>query len=276
VFSFLPIFVLHPSYSLRHAYITNHYCVLSILSVMFDGNGIALEAARVPRTFPKFSAALVTTTLIGFLFWDTSSCSTPLGSWVAIFIIRHVIKSVLYHIRLRRVSRGEFIPSWLFMCLALVDISSPAIWALGGYFIFRTDTCDGGLFVYASILWGFQTLVLLLPCCFLSTILFCAPCLVWIAPYIVRPNPNTIATSREILSRIPKVTYGVLSLDSDSSCPICLGDYQEMDEILKLPCGHFFHGACISEWTCVSQLCPVCRDNIVIAIGKEDLIADTV
>lgn len=250
---------------------------------MNEGEGFPVDSVRVPRTFPKFTAVLVITTICGYLWRGNPTCSSPLDTWIAMFVARHIAKAFLYHLRIRRATRGDYIPSWLALGLAIVDMGGPVVWVIGGFYIFRADTCDTALFLYAAVLWGFQTLVLLLPCCFLSTIIFCAPCLLWWAPYIVRPNPNSIATGRDVMSKIRKMPYDDFQkscVTASTSCPICLGDYEGAVEVMHLPCGHLFHSVCISEWACVSQLCPICRDNIVQAIssieGQSNTVADNV
>lgn len=46
-------------------------------------------------------------------------------------------------------------------------------------------------------------------------------------------------------------------------CSICLGDYQERDIIVVLPCAHYFHQECAQTTFCSLQpLCPLCRAGI--------------
>jgi len=42
-----------------------------------------------------------------------------------------------------------------------------------------------------------------------------------------------------------------------SACTICLEDYQEGDEVSRLPCGHLFHSNCINSWYQVRGTCPL-------------------
>lgn len=48
------------------------------------------------------------------------------------------------------------------------------------------------------------------------------------------------------------------------SCTICLDDYQESVDVLRLlpECGHMFHGACIDQWLALSPTCPICRQSL--------------
>ena len=42
-------------------------------------------------------------------------------------------------------------------------------------------------------------------------------------------------------------------------CTICLEDYQQDENLEALPCGHVFHGYCVSSLTKASARCPLCR-----------------
>ena len=212
---------------------------------------------------PYLSSFLILSTAVVFYLTDSSDCSQPLSGWIFAYMFRHVSKSILFTRRERLLLVGHDLPPLLIFLLAFVDLAGPVIWTLGGYYIFHTSTCNTGLYLYACFLWGLQSMGLLLPCFFLSIVLFCAPCLLWLAPYIIRPNPNTIATGREVMSKLSKVRFHEIDPnDSTTSCSICLGDYVSDEEIIKLPCGHIFHSVCIESWLGVSQLCPVDRRNV--------------
>ena len=53
----------------------------------------------------------------------------------------------------------------------------------------------------------------------------------------------------------------------DVSCSICLGTYQEGQELFILDCGHVYHEGCILEWLEKDRVCPICRKNM----SKSDL-----
>ncbi|GKU87636.1 hypothetical protein SLEP1_g2001 [Rubroshorea leprosula] len=42
-------------------------------------------------------------------------------------------------------------------------------------------------------------------------------------------------------------------------CIICLEDFWSDEEVVRMPCKHFFHGDCIVRWLRKSHLCPLCR-----------------
>ncbi|XP_027348006.1 RING-H2 finger protein ATL52-like [Abrus precatorius] len=48
--------------------------------------------------------------------------------------------------------------------------------------------------------------------------------------------------------------------DEDDACAVCLGDFEEGEELRTLPeCMHSFHVPCIDTWLHSHSSCPVCR-----------------
>mmetsp|Transcript_13644 Transcript_13644/g.21309 ORF Transcript_13644/g.21309 Transcript_13644/m.21309 type:complete len:414 (-) Transcript_13644:221-1462(-) len=47
------------------------------------------------------------------------------------------------------------------------------------------------------------------------------------------------------------------------TCEICCDDFEENMEVTRLPCGHIFHGPCVTEWLQRHCTCPVCRYELV-------------
>ncbi|KAJ1397307.1 Zinc finger, RING-type [Sesbania bispinosa] len=49
-------------------------------------------------------------------------------------------------------------------------------------------------------------------------------------------------------------------------CGICLESFTDGDELIRLPCGHKFHSACLDPWIRCCGDCPYCRRCIVVNI----------
>ena len=233
------------------------------------------SAPAVRHPIPAFSIVLSVVTVSVFCCCDYGDCSEPLAGWTLAYVCRHLLKTLLYSWRMSRSRQSLSVSAGLLWAIALIDLSGPTVWTFGGYYIFRANPCNQGIFVYATVLWGLQSVALLLPCCFLSSIIFCAPCLLWLAPYIVRPNANTIATGREVIAKIPRLKY-CINQGEVNSCPICLSDYLEDEEVMRLPCKHLFHSKCIQEWLELSQLCAICRANTIELLEKSSDPLDAV
>ena len=48
----------------------------------------------------------------------------------------------------------------------------------------------------------------------------------------------------------------------DGICSICRNEYNTLDEITELPCGHKFHKSCLDIWLSNHITCPICRCSI--------------
>ncbi len=51
---------------------------------------------------------------------------------------------------------------------------------------------------------------------------------------------------------------------ASQDCSICLETLLEGDELVRLPCGHRFHSACLDPWVRTCGDCPYCRRGIVV------------
>lgn len=63
-----------------------------------------------------------------------------------------------------------------------------------------------------------------------------------------------------------KVELKSVSCDRKAACPICLCNFNNNSQLVKLPCKHYFHMQCVRRWmeVCPSQVfsCPLCRQPI--------------
>lgn len=50
--------------------------------------------------------------------------------------------------------------------------------------------------------------------------------------------------------------------DEGEKCAICLGEYEEGEEVKTLPCFHVFHTECVDRWLKVNKICPFCKQSI--------------
>jgi hypothetical protein len=46
-------------------------------------------------------------------------------------------------------------------------------------------------------------------------------------------------------------------------CIICYNNFKQNEEIVKLPCNHYFHKSCILNWILVNSNCPLCRNKLL-------------
>lgn len=50
--------------------------------------------------------------------------------------------------------------------------------------------------------------------------------------------------------------------DEEPHCSICLGEYEEGEELCTLPCGHVYHSDCIGSWCSNHTRCPLCNTDL--------------
>jgi hypothetical protein len=101
-----------------------------------------------------------------------------------------------------------------------------------------------------------------------------------------RPDTSESALSVTPLTRshsLPEVLEGVDLTDSSlihahrgnsigsihtllvDSCPICLEDFEEGDQLRGLSCGHYFHLPCVDPWlTTKNAVCPMCKHILYV------------
>ncbi|KAJ7261696.1 hypothetical protein O6H91_Y406400 [Diphasiastrum complanatum] len=70
---------------------------------------------------------------------------------------------------------------------------------------------------------------------------------------------------QETLETYPKIVYSPqrpLPRSEDTSCSICLADYNDEEVLRMLPdCGHVFHALCSDSWLRLHATCPMCRSS---------------
>ena len=69
------------------------------------------------------------------------------------------------------------------------------------------------------------------------------------------------AASEETLEKLPRVNF--LKEINQVDCPVCQDEFTEGLELIKLPCGHFYHPDCILKWLKLNGTCPFCRFSLV-------------
>ena len=59
-----------------------------------------------------------------------------------------------------------------------------------------------------------------------------------------------------------KVDKEMLGDDGKAECSICMDNVEIGDDVTVLPCGHWFHGFCVTSWLKEHDTCPHCRKGI--------------
>ena len=75
--------------------------------------------------------------------------------------------------------------------------------------------------------------------------------------------------TERVLANLPTHIYDASCSDafSNTTCSICLGEFENGEELRKLPCEHSFHAECVASWLNVRHTCPLCVQPISAASG---------
>mmetsp|Transcript_478 Transcript_478/g.777 ORF Transcript_478/g.777 Transcript_478/m.777 type:complete len:329 (+) Transcript_478:79-1065(+) len=58
--------------------------------------------------------------------------------------------------------------------------------------------------------------------------------------------------------------------DEEPTCTICLGEYENGEELVKLHCNHVYHDECITAWTQEHTKCPLCNLDLELVATTEN------
>jgi Ring finger domain len=58
-------------------------------------------------------------------------------------------------------------------------------------------------------------------------------------------------------------------------CLVCQCDYVDGDELRILPCSHTFHRQCVDPWLLDHDVCPSCREPIVVVVAPSTTTTET-
>lgn len=70
-----------------------------------------------------------------------------------------------------------------------------------------------------------------------------------------------------LMHELPRETFDPDRHKELVECDLCLEDYKAGDELMRLPCMHLFHSACVAPWMQKSYTCPVCQTDACKAVG---------
>ena len=50
--------------------------------------------------------------------------------------------------------------------------------------------------------------------------------------------------------------------EEGDKCTICLCEFDDAEDVRRLPCMHLFHVSCVDQWLTLNKRCPICRVDI--------------
>jgi len=76
------------------------------------------------------------------------------------------------------------------------------------------------------------------------------------------PQPKPRGASKALIDSIPLEPYSAAT--SESSCAVCLSDFEACDMLRRLPCRHSFHSGCVDKWLQQNRVCPLCVQDVEV------------
>jgi len=68
----------------------------------------------------------------------------------------------------------------------------------------------------------------------------------------------------EAIASLPKkkVDEKMLGPQGKAECSVCMDDVVLGEEVVVLPCSHWFHEVCVKVWLSEHNTCPICRTGV--------------
>ncbi|TMW67404.1 hypothetical protein Poli38472_011024 [Pythium oligandrum] len=227
---------------------------------------------------PQILAAAV----ILALKWTESTLCYRIQIWVLLHTIHLsltlALEWVMYYLNGGRTNRvlqmRERYMSYLSNVKYGLDLAGLFWFLVGNMWVISDGArCDDGSTMYQLAMWMIviSYAKIFLPCILLLALLpvicFCLPCVIRILSRLQDPMRGKGAT-KEAINRLSTRKFAAAMFPpEDSSCCICLNDYEPQQELRVLPCEHHFHKECVDEWLIVNSTCPTCRKSIYEGTG---------
>jgi len=193
-------------------------------------------------------------------------CGRPLDLWVFVHSMLQLLQvpprmHLLWQQHWRQAAGDDAASS-------IQDLTTSKSWRLGG------------VLAMVSYCWCIAGIVWLL------NSNFCSPCpdlyrltLVMIALAVLKPCLTLAAFRKlsgesqehpapprgareEVIASLPLIEYSPSAAEeSQTSCAVCLCDFECAEKLRHLPCGHKFHVDCIDTWLRRNKACPLCMHD---------------
>lgn len=76
--------------------------------------------------------------------------------------------------------------------------------------------------------------------------------------------------TKKVIGQLPlhTVKHGEKGIDVDAeNCAVCIENFKVKDVVRTLPCKHIFHRLCIDPWLVDHRTCPMCKLDVIKALG---------
>lgn len=81
-------------------------------------------------------------------------------------------------------------------------------------------------------------------------------------------RPAPLGATEKTISKLPleEHPYEQLLLEGQTSCAVCLCEFEGGEMLRRLPCGHKFHSPCVDAWLRRNKRCPLCIHDVDVPV----------
>jgi E3 ubiquitin-protein ligase RNF115/126 len=83
--------------------------------------------------------------------------------------------------------------------------------------------------------------------------------------FIMLNDPNRYGNppaSERAINSLEKFVIENDIKEGETTCNVCLYDFEKGNNVIKMPCEHVFHEECVLTWLKMHNTCPVCRSEL--------------
>lgn len=281
-----PMLAPHRAGSVQHSPVESRSVRMNIAGTVLSGQ---VGAVRSSPSRPVFGAhklfawfitiidapLLLTTVVVLALTNVTPTCERPVRFWVQGSAVRCILEMVCaWSTAVLPSPDGPFdrctFTGFFASIRGYVTFLSRVWFILGCVWLFSAESCglvQPHLYRTGLAVVTIQFFEVFMPCICLFLLVpvafCCLPFFIRIMQRLQGPVPGRGATQAQ-LQTIPTEQYREGTLDStQTTCAVCLMDYEAGDELRVLPCQHRFHARCVDDWLQLNATCPQCRSAVV-------------
>jgi len=204
------------------------------------------------------------------------TCGRPLHVWVAVHCLLHLLQSplrlaLLAKLRSRSQSDNLEISVRVLTTTMAWKVSTALSTASYGWFVvgvvwlLNADFCNPCPGLYRLTL-GVMVIAILKPIITLTAFRYIfGACLRAAGSEEDQQCRRKRGADEELLARLPLEEHPIeLLTEGQTSCAVCLCDFEGGETLRRLPCGHKFHRPCIDTWLRRNRACPLCNHDAAL------------
>lgn len=196
-----------------------------------------------------------------------SPCDQPLWKWLSIHVFLGVLR--------------ELSPSWMKPATLTAQVG----WlGYGFYWLRMSKTCQAT----CPMLFNWVVIIVFVSAVFLTvSVLLPLLCQMLVAVLVLLLNrgmlPNNKSARPGTLDKLEVVAYDPSCFSTEipeaddprpqGECCCCTEEFDAEHQIVKTPCGHYYHKACLGDWLKLARTCPICRCDIDEVVNADAMLS---